>query len=583
MPAGSSRVFLVRANAIVFVGACLAMISTPRANADPADCQPADFSYNNTTGLTYVWVNAASDYDSDSTPAWREFGFASEAEAVQAVVLGLSLLNEQSHARHFRFAGLTNELDIPPDATGANGCDNSISDPNDWTVDYSIIVFRDVCSNGVAVAQAEPRCGGDQFRIRLWDRSAPSGTCVANNWANGALSQNRDVAAIVAHEGLHTSGIGHPMNGEGATVRPGTLGSIARNLFQYDFECSHAERRSVLAYKRSSTSSGFGSATVVSSTETVTKAAAGMTYVSGSAIFSAGLHRGTIAAFDQGADGSSTSFSSTVSFYNGVGFVPGLVRETPSVDRVFYSSWLDNPSQTNWSSVHRVRQVRSTGKFANRTAEDLLQCATSSGWYGCATTTPVLSGGRISVAYLDDIDQSIFAWAHHDRDNWGTDSEAEEVRLTVGMVNDSTLPIAFETGYRTAVPPAITCREDEIGGSDCILLYVPIEDRLNPLTAIRFSVTGANLHSYTLGFDGSPTAIGGNAATGNPVAVWYLQDVDEVLVAYRSSNANQKIQVRKRSNGGTWSSVATDLDDSITGPSAISMWRGTNNMLLYTK
>jgi hypothetical protein len=566
--------------------ALVVLLGGPAALANPMDCQPSGFSYVATSGLRAVRVNATADLDADSIPAWSELGFASEAEAVQAVVLGLSQLNEQGHGGYFVFVGTTEETDIPVDETGSAGCDDDPFDSGDWTVDYSLVVLRDSCSGNNAYAQTVPRCGGDQFLMRFWRSFLSGGVCTAIGWGNGAISAIPDVASGTAHEGIHAQDIGHPAAGSGigATVSSAAAtGAIGRNLFQYDLECTNAKRRSVLGYKRSVTSSGVGSAVVISSTEPVTKAAAGMTYVSGSVIFVAGLHRGTFAAFDQGADGGATSFGTLVSQFNGVGMVPGLARETPAVDRVFYSYFVDDPSQTNWSSVHTLRQIRSTNKFTSSAVSDVLECLTSGGWYTCATTAPVRTTGRVAVAYLGDLDVSLFAWTHHDKGSWGTAPTAEEIRIAIGMVDDTTLPISFKTGIRSAVSPGMTCREDEIGGSDCILLYVPIGDRTNPIMSRRFSVSGADTHHYTLAFDAAAVSIGGSAATGNPLAVWYIQDTDEIYVSYRSSAANQRLQVRKRSNAGTWSAASTSVDDIIGGPTVASMWRGTNNVLIYTK
>ena len=171
---------------------------------------------------------------------------------------------------------------------------------------------------------------------------------------------------------------------------------------------------------------------------------------------------------------------------------------------------------------------------------------------------------------------------NHDRTDYSNFDNFNEIYISVGHVNDSTLAIPYQTNIRTSVPPSVSCQENFSGSYDCIMTYVTISDMTNTIKSRRFSVTsGTNNYNITLDTE---YTVSTSAKTASPMALWYISTTDTFYLAFRSSETNQNIKVYESNTSGTsWNLVTSNLDYSITGPSAIGVFRGSNNQLVYTK
>jgi hypothetical protein len=244
----------------------------------------------------------------------------------------------------------------------------------------------------------------------------------------------------------------------------------------------------------------------------------------------------------------------------------------------------DFPTAYAFESVHRVRQVRSGNEFASQTLTNLRHCTAMSGFMACSTgnRADVYSAGRLSSAWLDgSIDRTVVAWMNQDHSSDGANTASNEIWISVGHVDNDTLSIPHKTGFRTAVPPSVVCMEDFYTIYDCVLLYVPIDDLSLQLRARRFYVTQSS-NNYSVTFEsGSGHLLPAAARTAEPFATWFISSNDTFYLAFRNLASGQQISVYSSLYGSSWSLVTSSLSDALTGPSAATTWRGTNNLLVY--
>ena len=520
-----------------------------------------------------------------NTSGYSSFPGWTTDELRAAAVAGSSLINDQGNAGWFRYVGDTNL---------------TYNNVKNWTETYcnsnnikSIIHFRSGCETYAAYTYAI--CGGTRFFVDVvTEELHPPSTCTQNGYSygNGTVGTvDLNMVATIAHELTHSQGIGHPSHGEGATV--GFTGALGRQLFQYDLECTAGSSglsgyRSEDAIKRSLTSSGstvsMGSASVVKSG--VAKTAAGWTDVSGGWAWCSTYHGSTGAQWDLNANGSSTALSSDEA-EAGVGYASGTFREIADSERVFFSSFIDDAGQSNWSSKHDVKLIRSTTDYASESFSTMQRCTSMTGAMACTAPnrTDIESASRLAVAYLGDIGESVVVWAQQDRGNWGTNATSERISIAVGSVtgtDGTVLPVPTTPGERTSIPPGLACMENSIGSYDCIVVFVANDDDLYEMKARRFSVTYSSpANRYTLTFDSSTYTLPGNTANG--VAVWYMTSSSKIYVAYRETASGQRLRVLSSTDGTTWATAWDDLGEIIGGPSIASMWRGDTNTLMYMR
>lgn len=200
-------------------------------------------------------VNSEQNHDPVSRRGLRRFkvnpwdavnaGLIDSNSASQLAMLAAGNWNEQSNGGTYRFVGTTIDSDLPAD----------LSQCNNLGIDYSLVVYTNDCNS--LHGQAIARCSGRQFVVKIYPYNS---SCQSRNHGNAAVAQGTyDYAGLLTHEFGHTQGLGHPTNGEEATLKPGLAAPHRRSLYQWDLKCSFeiTGRRQVTTYKRTHSASGF--------------------------------------------------------------------------------------------------------------------------------------------------------------------------------------------------------------------------------------------------------------------------------------------------------------------------------------
>jgi len=508
-----------------------------------------------------------------------------EDQAENAIVLGASVWNEQGNGGAFQYTGGSTRTTNLPDTLA--GCVAETPD-----VDYSLVRVVTDCSAPKAGFDAYTfaRCGGTQFEV-IFYRQDSGAACANRNYGNGAVTGGNDLAGLMAHEFGHPQDIGHPSNGEFATMgNDDNPTARSRNLYHWDYKCSNEQtgHRNADVYSRIHTSSVFTADITYMTSENVVKATSGLTDDNGTLKWAAGYNRTSAASWDEDANGSYSDVSG-VGISNGPGFVAGFFRETATTDRLMYTFREDKPTDyTSETSVHEVFQAVSTDEFSTRTLLPFSYCTSMTGAGGtlsCSSTATMKSARPIAVGWLPTIGHSVVAWLNHDNGSDGSSASSNRIYISVGRANSNNFHLAepHDTGIRSAVGPGLVCRENLNGTAyDCILGYVDITDMSNPIKIARYSVAwGTDRYELTQDSTVYSSAVGGT--TANSITLWYLSSASKFYMAFKGSASLQKVIVQSSTDGTSWSTVTSGLADSLTPPSAASMFAGPNNLITYTR
>jgi hypothetical protein len=521
-----------------------------------AVCDPTTEPHANKNGLKLFRVNASNV---------SAIGM-NATDFIQAVVLGANAWNEQGNGGYFEYDGETNLTTLSETGCGQN---------------YSIVTISDTCSTFVAANSA--KCDNEQFVVTIYaDQQAG---CAGYPYGNGAGSSTvLDVAGLMTHEFGHSQGIGD--QGPQDCTMFGVYGASYRtvqhrDLYERDlsqsFDCSG--RRVLAGYKTTHSSTGFSTASVYTGGASVTKVSSGLAYDGSTAYFASTYHGGSSIQWDEGVNGADATVSN-VGATNAIGLSSGLWREDSATDRMFYSFWDDDG--TGMTSNHLLRTVTSTNKFSSApTISNLSYCTGMSAWMTCSGTTNTHSAHRVAVGWLANIGESVTVWTEQDHSSSATSTN--EIKIAVGTVNSSTLPDPSDTGLYSSVSPGVACFENFSGTLDCVLVYVPMSDTRNGVVSRRFSVT-AQSNSYSIGWNlNSDYDFPAGTRTSGAIAVWYSLSHSKFFAAWRSTSAGQRIEVASSTDGASWSFVTYGLDATVAGPSAASMWRGNDNIIVYAR
>lgn len=555
----------------------VAAVVVPRSASAACD----DWEDNdNKNGLWKFRINAA---------AITNYGLSAE-EARQAVILGSAVWNEQGNTGHFRYIGTTSLTVLPTTLAGCNDPDgNPLT--ND-AIDYSIVVFKDDCH--ALSGQTQPRCVDGAGKATQWlveiHRKFASPGCGNRDIGNGAHSTaptTRDLAGLAAHEFGHFQNLYHPTAGEYGVMDASAPEALQRDLYEWDLSCGETLTtfRQATGYSQTCSSTGCAGESAMTASSVITKASSGVTKDAGVWYWASGQHRRTSTAWVKNPAPAATPVTlSSPGATNGVGFVLGPWRENDAIDRVFYSFYDDDGTDGLQTSTHVARQIRSSSEFAGGTqnADTLFVCESMTGWLTCTDVEPVRTGRPIATAWVDgSLDRTVTAWLHQDHSSNGENPESNEIRISVGHVDDDTLSQPTLTGLRSAVGPGVACQENWNGSYDCLLAYVPIDDMTNPVKMRRFSIS-AGTYRYVLSIEGSDQ--GETASqTATSITAWYNTTSSEMWVAYRDTEANQYIEVLSTTNGTSWTWEYTGLAQTIQAPNAASAFVGTNNLLVYSR
>ena len=104
----------------------------------------------------------------------------------------------------------------------------------------------------------------------------------------------------------------------------------------------------------------------------------------------------------------------------------------------------------------------------------------------------------------------------------------------------------------------------------------------NPIRIVRYSVAWGT-DRYELTQDSTVYSADVGGTTANSITMWYLSSTSKFYMAFKGSASLQKIIVQSSTDGTSWSTVTSGLADSLTPPSAASMFAGPNNLITYTR
>ena len=518
-------------------------------------------------GVPQFGVDLNDDGDFDDA---GESSFTPQ-EAIEAAILGAAVWDEQGNAGYFEYDGTTSDI-VPP-------CSS----------DYSVIRFHNDRGNG---AEASARCDGGHFLIELHSQFADgrrrpfANASVPHSMPPGAFV--RDVAGIIAHELGHTQDLGHPVAGEQCVMGGIDADARLRDLYEYDFLCSSeiSGRRGGEGVQIVHGPSGLGSPTVFTGGLVALKATVGLTFDGPSAGFAATFHNNVAIKWDEHLDGGAVNINETDS-ENGIGFASAVfVEDLADIDRIFYSYWRDQPTAYVATSVHYVRQVRSTDEFvSDQTADYFEHCTSMTGFLTCTDTVPLASRGAVAVGYADGLTRrTVMAWAHQDHSWRNENAEANEIRIAVGKVSDDTIAQPELSGVRSAVAPGLACKTDFFGSWDCLLAYVPASDMLNTIYTRRLQIA-PTATGYDVNVDAA-YPLAATARSANGLTAWWHSVHGRFYVAYRSTSVGQPLAVQSTTNGVNYVVEDADLGDIIGPPNAVSEWNDsgmTQNIVVYTR
>ena len=426
----TSRAPLGRTEQVLIYLGVLGMLMVPsevRATAGDCDCPGTPDPCHATFTMTTPGNHYKFKINTDNAAS---YGLTS-SELSQAAQLAAAIWNDKSNGATFEYDGSTSATDAS--CTGAG---------------WSLVNFTNDQSGSLA-GQFDGRCasGGTwgQFRIRTYRRNTqccggvappcnvgcPGGqTCEAQTgggslcvrtFGNGADIGGRDVVGLLVHEFGHVQGLGHPDNGEYATMVEGVMASAHwRDLYEWDLTCAHptsSDRRARTGRYRTVTSTFSGESSLTSA-NAVTKASSGRTWTGSVWQWASGQHRRTLVGHDENL-GNSPATVTGIGLQNAVGFVSGVFRETASTDRLFYSYAEDFGTDYLVTSEHAVLQARSTSSFSS--APDSLTYLKRCSGMGASfltcdanPTIEVMSAHRLAVGWLAAISRTVIAWVDTD-------------------------------------------------------------------------------------------------------------------------------------------------------------------------
>lgn len=379
-------------------------------------------------------------------------------ELSQAAQLAAANWNDNSNGATFEYDGTTIATDASCSGAG-----------------WSLIWFSNDQASPSTAGHTDPRCASGatwgQFVTKMSRRSTsccPSGaggcvncptaqTCENQGggvpqlcvriYGNGAVTGGRDIAALITHELGHVQGLGHPQNGEYATMASPIASSHQRDFYEWDLICAHptsSDRRARTGRYRTVTSTFSGEGTLTTA-NAVTKVSSGRTWTGSAWQWASGQHRRTLVGHDENLANSPATISG-VTTSNAVGFVSGIWRETTGTDRVFYSFTEDYGTDFVVTAEHGVLQARSTNSFSTApSANYLTRCSGMGASFLTCDANPtniVMSARRVAVAWLASPGRTVMAWVDTDHSGDGTNSTSNVIKVTVGKVDDDTLPLA---------------------------------------------------------------------------------------------------------------------------------------------
>ncbi len=529
------------------------------ALAVAGDCTTSNVNHGNTNGQKLYRINSVSF---DLLPAiGRDPG-------ANAVVMGADVWNEEGTAGYFQLGPSTSDTDLP-----ANKADCDAQGIN-----YSLVLVEDIAG---AKGSTSGRCVDATGRATQFVISIRTQDSLGYpwNWSVGTISAGEwDLVQTLAHEFGHTMRLGHPANGEAATMTPTSQSTNrVRDLYQWDLKCLSeiSGRRQLTGYRRLHSGTTFGAETATTGASPIVHLSSGVTKYTGGWQWSTAFARNDCTAWQPNFDNTKTQCTS-VPQQVGIGPRTAVFREDETMDRIFYSNYTELPTPYAADGKHPVQYNRSSDGFVTRISGSLSHCSAMSGFFTCSGTTPVYSGKPVAVAWDVGNSRAIFAWANQTRLN---DSQERRVKVAVGFINNLTLPQPDDLPVQSSIGPAVACTDGTANAYSCIVAYTDQNSTLADLRVRRFTpVAGAN--RYSLSVDPTTHFVLSNVRTASSVAAWYNQGRFWLLV--RPIRTSQNLEAYSSTDGATWTSAGS-YGYSAVGPTAASYWSLVNNTVGYAR
>jgi len=166
---------------------------------------------------------------------------------------------------------------------------------------------------------------------------------------------------------------------------------------------------------------------------------------------------------------------------------------------------------------------------------------------------------------------SVTVWAGNTKDDSVDDRRLhiaggiqQVISGTTRVGHDQKLPI----GFKTATAPAVACQLNFDGESDCLIVFVPLDNPDNQVHALPVRIfTSINDSSYdwaatvTNAIPIADSSTGSKAQSAErPALLW---NNDKFIMVIRSSKSLQGLQAFESSDGVTWSLSASLGESSI--------------------
>ena len=536
-----------------------------RARAAAGDCVTSNVNHGNTNKLKTYRINSST---------FALLGINPNA-GTGAVVKSADTWNEESNGGHFvlgRSTTLTRN-DIP--ATKAD-CDAA-------GIDFSLVLVENTSG---AKAETVGKCSDASGKATQFVIVVHKTDAAANPWnfSIGAIGPTQwDLVQTLTHELGHTTRLGHPANGENASMTPTSMGTNrSRDLYQWDLKCSSeiSGHRSLKGYRRVHGGGALGAEALVTGDWAIAKISAGVTHLTGSWDWAHSTKRSDCMTWTRGLGTANTNCAGGIDNRVGIGPTEATWREDHSIDKVFYASFDEFPTAFAADAKHRARYSRSSNGFLSAISGSLSTCTAMTGFLSCVDTTPIYTGKAIAVGWDDHNNRTVTVWANQTRLN---DAAERQLRVSVGTVNHLTLPVFDSLGVQSNIPPAVACDALVGGDYDCIVAFTDQNDLLNEVKIRRFSAS-AGPQRYLLNLDPNIHQVMLNVRTGSRLAVWSNNGKFWLAVRpIRTVGGNQLLELFSSVDGAAWVTEGAGLAAAATGPTAASVWAGPSNVLMYAR
>jgi hypothetical protein len=219
-----------------------------------------------------------------------------------------------------------------------------------------------------------------------------------------------------------------------------------------------------------------------------------------------------------------------------------------------------------------VKVNMSETDFDDETRDALVHCEDMGGWYCAGEPKPVYSAMPIAQASTGKFDRwhTVLAWVNQDRTPGSLTEHAEQVFVTVGRLDEFTLPMPDRLPIRSTVTPGLACSPDgNTHEFDCLLVYVPLEDTYGNVRTARFTIEHVNSRfKVNLDEESLGQKMRVNLRSASPLLAWSGDGSFYVAIRPVRRLWNQGIEVYRTTDMDSWKLVTKALGYSAIGPTS---------------